>query len=882
MLGRRLLHYEILQKLGEGSMGLVYRARDTHLDRQVAIKVLRAEAVASPDRKRRFVQEAHAASALNHPNIITVYDIASDGGLDFIVMEYVKGKPLTELIPRKGLRLSQLLEIAVQVAGALAGAHGRGIIHRDLKPANIMVSEDGLVKVLDFGLAKLIEPAPDAQGTTRSLKQRVETEEGAIVGTVAYMSPEQADGGILDARSDIFSFGIILYEMATGQQPFLADTRMRTLAAILNNDPAPAMDIPHDLEKIITRCLRKDRTRRFQHMDDIAIALRELKEESDSGRLSAGAPSTHRPAPWRRAALAVTAASVLLIGAVLVWRSAGLQTGSGRVDAVPLTTYPGDEITPAFSPDGKQVAFSWNGPNEDNFDVYVSLIGTSTPVRLTTNPAADRCPAWSPDSRWIAFVRSSPKPSIMLIPALGGPERFLAETSPDPWLLYCGIDWSPDGRYIAFPAAPSPGAPSQIVLLSPGTGERRTLSFPPPGTLGDAMPRFSPDGKALAFLRQRSDSYYSISVVPLAGGDARAISPETARVFCLAWTRDSREVLFVADYQGSRRIWRMPVNGGGAPAPVLGVGGPDPFWAGLAVSPQGGYLAYTQSSFDTNIWRLDLHRGRPAGAPVRVIASTRADVAPEFSPDGKRIVFASNRSGVFDIWVCAADGSNPVQLTDMHASDAGSPRWSPDGRKIAFDSNREGQAEIYVVNADGGPVMRITKHPALDVVPTWSRDGRFIYFTSDRSGENQIWKVPAEGGTPVQVTRHGGVNASESTDGKTLYYAKGINARGIWKMPVDGGEEVPILDSPGPRQWGYIHVTGSGIYVVDRVSDAKKPRYAIFLYSFATRHTTRVALLEKQPGAGYRGLSLSPDGRSVLYPQVDSSGTDLMLIRNFR
>jgi Tol biopolymer transport system component len=628
-------------------------------------------------------------------------------------------------------------------------------------------------------------------------------------------------------------------------------------------------------------------------MDDLAIALRELKEESDSGRLSATAPPTGRR--WRRWPLssALAGISVLLIAA-LVWQVAARRTGQGPVSVGPLTTYPGNEVTPAFSPDGKQVAFAWNGPREDNYDIYVSLIGTSTPLRLTTNTAADACPAWSPDGRWVAFMRSGPKSSLMLVPALGGPERKLAETTFDPYLLTCGIDWSPEGRYIAFAAAPSPGARSQIVLLSPDTGEQRTVSFPPAGTLGDVVPRFSPDGNTLAFLRQRSFDFFGISIVSLAGGQARTISPDSARVFSLAWTRDSRELVFAAAYQGPTTLWRLPANGNKAPEPVLGVG-PNPFgpsspWSrapsasllGLAISPQGGYLAYTHSVGDTNVWRLDLDGGRPAGAPVKVIASTQPDAAAQYSPDGARIVFASQRSGIYEIWVCAADGSAAVQLTHMNAPMTGSPHWSPDGRKVAFDSNVEGQAEIYTVNADGGPAARITNHPGLDAVPTWSRDGRWIYFTSDRTGERQIWKVAAEGGSPVQVTRHGGVNAFESADRTTLYYAKGITAGGIWTVPVGRGEEAAVLDRPGPGRWAYIHAIDTGIYFVDVTSDAKKPRDAVFFYDFATRHISQVALLENETPAGMPGLSLSPDGRSLLYTQLDSAGIDLMLVQNFR
>ncbi len=877
VIGQLVAHYRIVEKLGEGGMGVVYKAVDTHLDRPVAIKVLRPDAVSNDDRKCRFQQEARAASALNHPNIITVHDIASDDGVDFIVMECIEGKSLSELIPRSGMRLDPLLKVATQIADALAAAHGRGIVHRDLKPANIMVTDTGLVKVLDFGLAKLVEPVPDQQADTQTVKPA--TGEGSVVGTAAYMSPEQADGGKLDTRSDIFSFGVILYEMATGRQPFHAESRMRTISAILTSEAPPLTDLPHDLERIISRCLRKDPAQRFQHMDDIAIALRDLKEESDSGKLSAVSRTPARQRLRVRTALALAAVAVLAVAVGLAWRFTAQRAAVRPMKVVPLTTYPGDEITPAFSPDGKQVAFSWNGPKEDNYDIYVSLVGTSTPVRLTTDAAPDRCPVWSPDGRWIAFVRSSATPSIMLMPALGGPERSLAETIPDPFGLTCGIDWSPDGRYIAFPAASPPEAPSQLVLLSPDTGERRLMSSSRSSALGDVMPRFSPDGKTLAFLRQRSRDHYGVGVVPLVDGQpARIVSPDPADVSSLAWMPDSREVLFTAAYEGTVRIWRMPVDGRTAPAPALGVGATRP--VDVAISRQGGYLAYAQSVRDRNIWRQELDGLRPAGAPVRVIASTWLDAAPEFSPDGKHIAFASNRAGAIEIWVSGADGLNPVQLTHMNAPETGSPSWSPDGRKIAFDSDLEGQGEIYTVNADGGPVTRITKHPASDAVPTWSRDGRWIYFTSDRTGQRQIWKIPAEGGVAAQVTRHGGINAMESADGRTIYYAKDLDARGVWKLPVQGGEETPVLNSPGPRRWGQLKVTDAGIYFVDVVNE--QPRCAICFHDFATRRTTQIALLDKWAPAGTKGLSLSPDGRSVLYEQVDATGVDLMLIENFR
>ncbi len=298
MVGRTIAHYEILEKLGEGGMGVVYKARDAHLDRFVAIKVLPPEKVADAERKRRFVHEAKSASALNHPNIITIYDIASDNGIDFIAMEYVPGKALNQLISRKGLSLGEALRYGVQIADALAAAHSAGIIHRDLKPGNVMVSgapeRSGFVKVLDFGLAKLTDKVEASEREfTETMRQddAPGTGEGTIVGTASYMSPEQAEGKKIDGRSDIFSFGALLYEMVTGRRAFHGDSKLSTLSAILREEPKPASQVveglPRELERIIARCLRKSPERRFQAMPDLKVALEELKEESDSGTLGA-------------------------------------------------------------------------------------------------------------------------------------------------------------------------------------------------------------------------------------------------------------------------------------------------------------------------------------------------------------------------------------------------------------------------------------------------------------------------------------------------------------------------------------------------------------------------------------------------------------------
>jgi tRNA A-37 threonylcarbamoyl transferase component Bud32 len=440
MDGGELGHFSLLEKIGEGGMGRVYKARDMRLERLVAIKVLPESRRADADRRARFVQEAKAASALNHPNIITIHEIGEQDGQTFIVMELVDGKPLNDLIPRKGMQLTETLRIAAQVADALAAAHAAGIVHRDLKPANIMVDARGRVKLLDFGLAKLSAPAVGADEATRTLTvDQLVTEEGVILGSVSYMSPEQAEGKLVDARSDVFSFGSVLYEMVTGRRAFQGDSKISILSAILYSDPKPLAEIiqgaPPELQRIIARCLRKAPKRRFHHMVDLKVALEELCDEIESSALASGVtPKTAAavqaplwPAGWiaRQARLAVAAVVVAAIGLVAWWlgvRSGPQGAAWGPVK--PLTTYAGLEYEPALSPDGKQAAFAWDGPHHDNFDIYVRLVGSGPALRLTTDPAPDHSPAWSPDGSRLAFLRNN---AVCLISSLGGVERELVQ-----------------------------------------------------------------------------------------------------------------------------------------------------------------------------------------------------------------------------------------------------------------------------------------------------------------------------------------------------------------------------------------------------------------------------------------------------------------------
>ncbi|MCX6573476.1 MAG: protein kinase, partial [Candidatus Aminicenantes bacterium] len=408
--GRTLLHYRITEKIGEGGMGAVYKAVDTHLDRPVAIKVLPPDRVADLERRQRFVQEAKAASALRHPNIVVIHDIAAGGGRDFIVMELVEGHSLDTLIGRKGLKLGQALGIAVQIADGLAKAHAAGIVHRDIKPTNIMVTPDGLVKILDFGLAKLSEAGPDeGAGPTMTMApdQKPRTEEGYVVGTAAYMSPEQAEGKNVDARSDIFSFGAVLYEMLTGRKAFGRESGIKSLAAVLNEDPPPASAVneavPAEIERVLNRCLRKDPQRRWQTMSDLKVALQDLKEDSESGKLAAPVVTTGRKK--KRSAFFTAALSVLALAAAAIALKLLILKPKGPVEyeIAPLTFDSGMTAFPTVSPDGKQIAFVSNRDGSTNLAV-MNLDGTGyREITLYANGEQVYNPSWSPSGDRIVF-----------------------------------------------------------------------------------------------------------------------------------------------------------------------------------------------------------------------------------------------------------------------------------------------------------------------------------------------------------------------------------------------------------------------------------------------------------------------------------------------
>jgi Tol biopolymer transport system component len=873
--GSKLGPYEVLSLLGTGGMGEVYRARDPRLNREVAIKVLPADRMADEDRRRRFIQEARAASALNHPNIVTVHEVDSVDGVDFIVMEHVAGKTLDQVIPRQGMRLEQVLRVAIPIAEALGRAHAAGIVHRDLKPANVMLSDEGSVKVLDFGLAKLVAPM-DA-----GLKSETATESrpGTVAGSMGYMSPEQATAGKVDARSDVFSFGALLYEMATGRRAFPGASTAEVLATLMREQPKAPSEVvpglPKELDRLIQRCLRKEPERRFQHMLDVKLELEQIKEESESGT-AAAVPARSKRRLWLVAGLAGLLA--MAAGGWLLLR----RPPPPPPRVIALTSMRGLELGPSLSPDGEQVAFFSRGEKQDNWDIYLKMIGSSEIRRLTTDPADDFDPSWSPDGRQIAFVRSRPGGStIQLVSPLGGSDRKLGDfLTPSPGV---SPSWSPDGRWLAAARARPWGtkAPDSrygsdgLYLVPVQGGDPRPILLPQ--AAGEPFnPRFSPDGRHLAYQSCVGLSCL-VDLVELSAdfvpkGPPRRLTRRP--IFLsggLAWTRDGKSLLFVE--QGVHRLWRAAIEGTEPPTPIelAGLGAMHP-----AAAASRDRLVFVRQLWDYDVYRFEV--GRPAEP---VLASSFPDYNPHFSPDGRQVAFESERSGEgHEIWLAEADGTSPVQLTRGPGQSQGSPRWSPDGRRIAFESRGEdGHWDIWTIDAEGGSPRRLTQGPGDANAPSWSRDGRSVYFASRREGgPPDVWRIPAAGGTEEHMTHGGGAIACESIDGQTLLFTRGrgssVNSVGsedspLLALPLTGGPERQVVECVSAFAVG-----PGGVYYLGCQSKTDTP---LFLRDLAAG---RERLLGRLSGA-WGGFTVAPDG-AILFTKTVGEGSDLMMIENFR
>jgi Tol biopolymer transport system component/DNA-binding winged helix-turn-helix (wHTH) protein len=587
----------------------------------------------------------------------------------------------------------------------------------------------------------------------------------------------------------------------------------------------------------------------------------------------------------------VTLAS-LVFASAMVWIHYPGRTEPPRwLDPVPLTSLRGEEVFPTFSPDGRQVAFSWNGEQGDQEHIYIKLVGSGDPVRLTRHSGREYAPAWSPRGDSIAFLRESDSgmAAVATVSALGGSERQISgpfihtvgllgdargaaygRDLPGPYLA-----WSPKSDWLAVADKQSAGGPSRISMIKVDTGEIRSLTDPSPTIMGDSSPAFAPSGRTLAFTRTAGLAVNDIFLLSLSPdlrpvGEPKRLTFDNRQIHGLAWTGDGREIVFSSNRGTKQALWRTAIAGHARPQRLVAAG-EDAY--DVAISSDGHRLVYTKEISDRDIYRIPLTGdGKALSGSAKFMASTMIDYEAQYSPDGENIAFCSNRSGHEEVWIADKDGLNPTRFTFFDGPPAGSPRWSPDGKMIAFDCNSTGNWDIYVSNLQPGEPVRMTRNSGNNVVPSWSADGRWIYFASNRTGRFEVWKTSFSGKDSVQITRNGGFAAAESPDGRWLLYTRSDHASSVWRMPVSGGQDQQVLPSIIGRNFV---IARHGIYFL---AAAKPGKASIEFLDATTGRVSRVAPVQKV----FLGLSVSPDERYLLYTQVNEPGGDLMLLENFR
>ena len=856
MLGQRIGSYQIISQLGAGGMGEVYLAQDSRLGRKVAIKLLPPFFTKDEQRLRRFQQEARAASALNHPNIITIFDIGHVDDTHFIATEYIAGETLRSAMSKRNMRLSDALEVAIQTGNALAAAHEAGIVHRDIKPENIMLRPDGYVKVLDFGLAKLTERQITI-GTQADTIARVDTDPGTVMGTASYMSPEQARGRDVDPRSDIFSLGVVLYEMVAGRVPFAGESPSDVIGAILEKEPPPLArydpEAPSQLQWIVSKALRKDRDERYQTGRELLGDLKDLKQELDhQARLDRGASQEsreagiktsglHSPADLTSGSLAQTAdgtarttssaeiilseikrhktvvaftlmALFILVGALALglYKLAGRNKPIKPAPAINLTRLTtggkvgkeGISGAGAISPDGKYVAFATFEAGKQS--LWLRQVSTNSLQRiLGPIDASDLATTYSPDGEFIyyrAVDKNNPQGALYQLPVLGGTPRKLLST------ILGAVSFSPDGKQFCFVRHENGQEEAYALMIANSDGSGQQMIAERKGNnYFSEHPAWSPDGKVIACgagFHSNSDSYSDTIVeVSVINGAERLLTSQSWKdLFRILWLKDGSGLIVSASehrmaYLPQAQIWYLSYPDGVARRITndLNTYGQ----ATLGLTSDSSTILTAQSDTSMQIW---VTRPNEDASLAKQISNGKVDGfnGLAWTPDGK-IAYVTQSGETSDIWMMNSDGTENKQLT-TDAFLEYSPTMTSDNRYIVFSSERTAPPHLWRMHTDGSDPKQLTEGSDADFDPDCSPDGRWIVFIRASSGRGRVWKVSIDGGTPVQMSDTASGLPVFSPDGKLIAYGyldeKANNRPALAIIPAEGGQPIKTFDLP--------------------------------------------------------------------------------------